>query len=379
MLAEKLGLSLLKTSSVLSGLEKKNLIRKAGKLQVKTGRPSIIYDLCPEQFYAMGVSVESSLIRIIIIDADKSIVYKNVIPLSDTNNKEEYIDNLIEQLDSTLSSVLSEFREQGKHIVSTTLALTGMIDSKAGIWLLGLQVGGVSNIPLASILKERLDLPVFIEDKSRSITFMENTIGNGADVENFVLLYIGRGVGAGIVIEDEIYRGVHGVSGEIGHITHGQNNYRCSCGNVGCIETIVSTGGIVRTIKERLHEGVVSSLQDSLSRGNDDLSPETILQAAENGDRLAQSTLFEIGQFIGDACVILIKLFNPNRLIISGYGSIFKDYFREPINLTISQRIVPEMTKDYSIVYADYELHHEAYGAALLAMKNYFEHAEAQQ
>jgi predicted NBD/HSP70 family sugar kinase len=371
-LADTLGLSLLKTSSILTELEKHEFIIKAGKLQNKTGRPSIIYDLNASRFYSLGVSVDSSSLRIIAVDASKAIIHKEQIPLEEANDPHHYVDILVEQLDTSITRVLSDFKNQGKCICSITLALAGITDEEQGIWLLGLQVGGVRDIPLAEIMQERLGVPVFIEDKARLLAFYENTNGHGKKAENFILLYIGLGLGAGIVIGNKLYRGEQGISGEIGHIAHGNNNYRCSCGNVGCLETVVSKPGIIRVIRERLHEGVISSLQEYTKPGAPELTIEAILEAANNGDRLAQSTLFDIGEFIGDACSIIIKLFNPSKVIISGYGAVFKEFFREPVNQVISRKVIPIMTEKYETVYVDYSPYDEAYGAALFALYRYF-------
>ena len=370
-LADIVGLSLLKTSSILTELEKNGLIIKAGKLQIKTGRPSILYDLNPSRFYSLGVSVDSASLRIIGIDASKTIIYKEQIPLEEAHDPHHYVDILVEHLDTSISRVLSEFEKQGRCICSITLALAGITDEERGIWLLGLQVGGVRDIPLAEIMEQRLKVPLFIEDKARLLAFYENIKGHGKDAENFVLLYIGLGLGAGIVVGNNLYRGEQGISGEIGHIAHGNNNYRCSCGNVGCLETVVSKPGIIRVIRERLHEGVISSLQEYTKPGAPELTIEAILEAANSGDRLAQSTLFDIGEFIGDACSIIIKLFNPSKVIISGYGAVFKEFFREPVNQVISRKVIPIMTEQYETVYVDYSPYDEAYGAALFALYRY--------
>jgi predicted NBD/HSP70 family sugar kinase len=157
-------------------------------------------------------------------------------------------------------------------------------------------------------------------------------------------------------------------------VEHADNTYRCICNNVGCLETVVSTEGILRVFRDRLKEGVRSSLQKTMTRADMSLSLDEILAAAEEGDRVTQSTLGEIGVFLGDACATLIKLFNPQALIISGPGSIFKEYFRGPVEQVIRQRVLPEMLEDYQTVFADYRKNHEAWGAALLAMKCYLDH-----
>ena len=277
---------------------------------------------------------------------------------------------IIEQVLPKVKRVVDR-RTEGQPVVSVGIALPGMVDSRRGVWLLGLQVTGITHIDIARMFQERLQVPVYVEDASRALTVLEMYRHGDAKIKNFVLAYIGLGLGTGIVINGRIYRGHHGLAGEIGHVEHVNNSYRCSCNSVGCLETVASTAGILRVFRDRLKEGVRSSLQKSAGEPDSQLNLEQILDAADAGDRVAQSTLTEIGVFVGDACAILIKLYNPKRLIISGPGSIFKDYFREPVQQVIQQRVLPEMLQDFQTVFAEYQPNQEAWGAALLAMKCY--------
>ncbi len=371
-IAEAIGLSLLKIASLLSGLEEKRYIRKEGKLQSKTGRPSHIYALVSERFYTIGISVDIGFYRLLVLDCCKHIVMDRRLELAVPSDPAEYIQHLESEISASVVAIRDEFREQGKEIVAVCAALTGMVDSVRGVWLLGLQVGGIKNIKIAEMFGERTGIPFFVDDNSRSVAFLEQRAGSGVELEDFILLYLGKGVGAGLVINGGIYTGYHGIAGEIGHIPQGNNSYRCSCGNIGCLEAIVSPAGIKRVMADRLREGVVSSLSRYIGEKENNLDLEIIKQAAEEGDRFAISTLYELGTFIGDACTTLIKLFNPQRIIISGYSSTLKEFFKEAIEQKIRRSVILSMLIDYETVFADYELHHEAYGAGLLALHRYF-------
>lgn len=370
-IADALDMSLLKISSLLSDLENKGFIQKQGKQQIKTGRPSHLYTLVPDRFYTLGVSVDIGFYRILGLDCGKNILFDRTFKLDHPQDTSEYAKVLITSLEKSIAEIRDEFSAQGRSITAVGAAVTGMVDTKRGVWLLGLQVGGVKNVKMVETMRERTGLPFYIDDNSRSLAFLEKQIGKGKDLEDFILLYIGKGVGAGIVINNSIYCGYHGVSGEIGHIPQGSNNYRCSCGNIGCLEAIVSPAGIKRVMIDRLREGVVSVLSRYIQNGENNLTLEIIKQAAEEGDRFAKSTLYELGTFIGEACATLIKLFNPQRIIISGYSSILKDFFKEAIEQKIRHSVILEMLIDYETEFARYELHQEAFGAGLIAFERY--------
>jgi predicted NBD/HSP70 family sugar kinase len=98
------------------------------------------------------------------------------------------------------------------------------------------------------------------------------------------------------------------------------------------------------------------------------LTLDTILEAADQGDRFAQATLQEIGRFLGRGCAMMIKLFNPQRLIVSGEGAVFSEYLREPVNQVIGREVFPEMLAGYRTVFAEYDPDGAAVGAGLLAL-----------
>jgi predicted NBD/HSP70 family sugar kinase len=368
-IARQTRLSLVKVSSILQELEKRDYIEKTGKTKATGGRPASLFQLKAAVGISLGVSIAPESFQIVGIDGSKSRRIEERHPLVLPADSEKHVDSIVEQVSAALMRITEQ---EGQPIVSVCIALPGMVDSRRGIWLLGLQVTGITHIEIAQMFEQRLRVPVYAEDASRALTTLEMHRNRGKrSLENFILVYIGLGLGTGIVINGRIYRGYHGLAGEIGHLEHAGNAYRCSCNNVGCLETVVSTQGILRVFRDRLKEGVRSSLQRTTLENGPRLSLEGILEAASEGDRVTQSTLGEIGVFLGDACATLIKLFNPQRLIISGPGSMFKDYFRNPVEQVIRQRVLPEMLADYRTVFADYADNHEAWGAALLAMKCY--------
>jgi predicted NBD/HSP70 family sugar kinase len=302
------------------------------------------------------------------MNSAKEVVCRREFSLALSSDVTTHATSIIDQLSVELSRVIAEELTDSRPVITLGLALPGLVDARAGTWLQGLWLSGITHVPIASMLGERVGVPVFVEDIARSMAFYEMHRGHGRRIRSFVLIYLGSGVGSGIVINRRIYRGFHGLAGEIGHIEHADNTYRCSCSNVGCLETVISAVGIQRVFRDRLAEGVISSLQ------GDSGSPsiDRILGAAREGDRFTRSTLREIGNFLGDSCVILIKMFNPERVIISGKGSIFREFFSDAVDEVIHRSVLPEMLQKFRTVFAEYDPYQEAHGAALVAANHYF-------
>jgi len=163
----------------------------------------------------------------------------------------------------------------------------------------------------------------------------------------------------------------------VGHLVVDDEGERCPCGNIGCLETVVSESSIMRRFRQRLSEGVISSLQRF--RGDDEglLTLESIREAASSGDRLARSTLFEVGTFLGDACGKIIKLYNPRTLVIGGSVAVLAEFLQEPIWIKIHQRVIPEMLEDFTLEIAHTQPDDRALGAALLAERRFWKNDDS--
>lgn len=367
-IARRTRLSSAKVSSILTLLEKDGYLRRAGKAMTKRGRPSHLFQIHSDMGYALGVAVGVDRFRVVAADGAKDIVFRREFPLVLSADAATQGQSIIDQISAEITRVIAKDLA-GRRPIAVGLALPGLVDTQAGIWMLGLWLSGIAHVPVVSLLSERLGLPVSIEDIARCVAVYEMHCGHPPSVGNFVVIYLGSGVGAGIVLNREVYRGFHGMAGEVGHIEHPENAYRCICGNVGCLETVISAAGIQRVFKDRLAEGVISSLQ----RDGEGPDLDRILEAARGGDRFSQSTLREIGQFLGDACAILIKMFNPETLIISGEGAMFREFFAEPVEQVIRRRVLPGMLDEFSTTFAEYDPYHEAHGAALVAMDHHLD------
>jgi predicted NBD/HSP70 family sugar kinase len=369
VLAKGTRLSPPRVSSILERLEKRGYVQRAGKATNQRGRPSYLFQIHPEMGYTLGVAVGVDHFRVVVMNGAKEIMAKREFPLTLPTGVTPPAQAIVDQLSTQISRAMKRDFAKLRPIVALGVALPGLVDTSAGTWLLGLWLPGIARVPVVSQLRERLGLPVSIEDIARSVAVREMHHGFGRQMRNFVLLYLGAGVGSGVVMNHEIYRGFHGMAGEIGHVEHPDNTYRCVCTNVGCFETIISTTGIQRVIRDRLAEGVTSSLKFE----GQDPSLDQVLEAARAGDRFAQSTLQEIGGYLGDACAILVKMFNPEGLIVSGRAAMFRDYFAEPVNQVIRRRVLPEMLEGFTTTFADHDPYHEAHGAALVAMGHYLD------
>jgi N-acetylglucosamine repressor len=374
-IARHAGLSAVSVTSVLNQLMDAGVIFRAGKTSSRSGRPSAMYRVSPEIGFTVGIFIEASSFRIVAIDSSLRVLREQDFSLALSSNPEDHLTDIISQVSDEVERLIATDSLARRRFLALGIAPPGMVDTEKGVWLHGLRVSGITHIGLRDLLQRKFSVPVVVEDYSRCIAWRERVRAGGRAAEPLVVLYLGEGVGAGIVINGSLYRGANGMAGEIGHMHVAEEGDRCFCGNIGCLEMVVSEASILRRFRRRLKEGVISSLQRFAEDG---LCLARILEAARAGDRLARSTLYDLGLVLGDACATLIELHNPRTLLVGGAVGSLAEFFLDPINLRIRQRVIPEMLVDTRIDSAEYEPHDEAVGAAMIAEGRYWECLDAQ-
>lgn len=367
-ISDDIGLSILKTSNLLNNLEHKKIIHKQGKTKSQSGRPSYIYNLKPDSCLSIGITFKLDHFHAIIIDGQKRIIEDKTYSFDRGDIKKIGIQEIEKEIVRIITILRKSVPKNNDSVITAGVSVPGMIDTEGKTWLLGLQAGGIRHYPLAEAVEKKVEIPVFIEDNARSVTYYEKLLAGCKRLQNYVVLYLGSGVGTGIVTNGEIFRGTRGLAGELGHIVHYNNTYRCSCGNVGCLETVLTPHGIRRIILDRIDEGVMSTLSNM---NRDSITIRSILEAADNEDQPTRNTLFEIGTFLGDACTMLIGLFNPQKIVITGKTVTLKDYLFEPTMQRINQRVLPEMREGIEITFTDYKDNIEPLGVALFSFDQY--------
>jgi N-acetylglucosamine repressor len=307
---------------------------------------------------------------VVAVGTNKQVVLDHAEPL-DTSSGSTSQAKFLDRVSHRVREIINATPDLRENLVSIGITLPGLINSTDGIWLNGLQIPGIHQFDLGSYLKTQFDIPYVIEDVSRALTYYEKMAGSGVGVDHFVLLSLGLGTGSGIIIDGKLYQGFNGLAGEIGHTVVQPNGYLDITGMAGTLETVASVSGMQRLFRDRLSEGVASSLQDGRSDGEGTPTLDRIAEAAAAGDRLAKGILFEIGGYVGEACTKIIKLFNPRKLIISGPVSTLHVHMQDAIRQTIEHKVLPEMLSGFTLEFAEYESNQEAQGMALVAMSRY--------
>jgi N-acetylglucosamine repressor len=376
-IARYIGRSPVSVTETLNRLLGRGLVEKSGKTRSGSGRPSATYRLGDATGYSVGISVDATGFRLAALDARHQVLQELDRTLSLSADPVLHLDDILEQISTDLRDFLATAGLRDRRTLAIGIAPPGIVDTEKGIWLHGLQVSGITHVALGEKLEKMFGVTVVVEDAARCLAYMEASRRAPEKARDLVYLYLGAGVGAGIIIGQEPYHGSHGMAGEVGHLVVEEEGARCSCGNIGCLETVVSSSSILQRFQRRLSEGVISSLQKH--RGDHLLTLEVIRDAAAAGDRLAQSTLFELGTLLGDAVSKIIKLYNPRTLIIGGPVAVLGEHLREAMWITVRRKVIPEMLVDLAMEIAPSPPRGEAVGAAYLAERRFWKDANEQR
>jgi glucokinase-like ROK family protein len=195
---------------------------------------------------------------------------------------------------------------------------------------------GWDGFPIRDTLQERWGCPVTLNNDADLGALGEWAYGAGRGERNLVYIKVGTGIGAGILLDGQIYHGTTGSAGEIGHITIDEKGPLCTCGNRGCLEAIAGGNAIATKAKNAVRKGQRTELASI--QPLEKITTQDVIAAARRGDLVSQQLFTEAGVHLGTAIAGLVNLFNPSMVIVGGSVSQIGDLLLEPIRRTVHQR-----------------------------------------
>jgi len=367
-IAEHLDVSHVTLGKALQELEASGeIFSSEALLSTGSGRPSEVFSIRPDVIYGIGIYLQPDGARAVLIDAGKRSVGEWTLALSNRYRQLDEVEKVLEDVlvwSMDRASVLVDTSAIG----SVAFSVPGFVDTDRCVWTAGLQFGGFSDLDVRALLADRFPTAIHIEDTSRSLTHYQLMHEETVDTTgSFIVINLGIGLGAGIVVDGSVFFGNGGIAGEIGHIPLANNTNRCACGNVGCTETVLSATGIRNVFYQRLQHGVRSGLNDRPHPENPPTIRE-ILASAEAGDHFTLITLRELGSMLGDLVDIVLKCHTPGPIVLAGEGSLLSAYLIPSMEQTLRARVLPEMLRHFTVVVQPYGSTNEAMGAGYLGM-----------
>jgi glucokinase len=262
-----------------------------------------------------------------------------------------------------LARVADEWRD-GDHgpIVVASVMVPGAVNSDQSIVLQAPNLPSLLNFELKAALEDRLGWPVILENDANAAAIGEMWLGAARGCRDVVSVTLGTGVGGGVVLDGQLWRGAHGAAGEIGHTTVDPFcGLKCKCGNTGCLELFASATAIVRMARESL-----SQFPQAMLTG-EDLTAEKVYEAGCKGDELALAVFKRCGKYLGVGLANLMSLIDPEIIVISGGVVNGWDLFAPDMYQEISERAFRATAQEVKIARSECGDNAGLLGAARLA------------
>jgi glucokinase-like ROK family protein len=364
-LAQRTLLNKATISSLVEELIELGLIHESGMDTSGFGRPATMLDLNPEAGYIIGVEIGVGFISIILTNFTGKILWRGFEDLNPTLNQQAIMGRILHFLEEGREIA----RKSGKRLLGIGLALPGMVDVDRGVMIYSPNLQW-RDVPLRQMFSEQSNLPVFVDNDANAAALGEHLFGAARQEQHFLFIVAGVGVGGGLFLNGELYRGARGLAGEIGHTSFYVEQTRpCRCGNRGCWENYANQSSLYERIRARLDVGRQSLITGILEKKLSPLNLSIVNQAAEAGDREVLEAISETGAALGLGVANLINIFNPEMVIIGGSLSIVGKYLLPTVEEVIEERTLEVMRRPIRILVSAFGSDASVMGAVALVVQ----------
>jgi glucokinase len=293
-----------------------------------------------------------------IVD-EEGVVERRVVRATELDTEEA----LLAQIDAAVEELMRE------DVVGLGIGLPSLIDQRRG------EAVASVNIPLAGValrdhLRERFDLPAVIENDANAAAFAEHRFGAGRGMRQMVMLTLGTGIGGGLVLDGELYRGATGAAAELGHITIDLNGPPCqgTCPGRGHLEALASGTAADRLARERAEQSPEGDLGRAAAQGRE-VNAKLAVELAALGPGDARDVLEHVGLHLGVGIASLVNIFNPDAVVLGGGFARAGELLFEPARKVVAERALVPARDEVKIMTALLGVEAGLIGAGLVGLE----------
>lgn len=234
---------------------------------------------------------------------------------------------VIDRIVDSLTAAIAGASVQGRPLAALGVAAPGPIDVERGVILDAPNLPGLENVPLAERLSAAFGCPAVLENDANAAALGEFIFGAGRGVRHMLYLTISTGIGGGLILNGELYRGATGAAGELGHTLFDEDGPLCGCGQRGCLEAFASGTAIAARGEEAVSAG--RSVAIARHAGGGEVTAAHVAAAAAEGDPAARAIIDQAAHALGQSLADFVNIFNPDLIVIGGgaakIGSLLLD------------------------------------------------------
>lgn len=353
--ARSTGLSQVTVGAITSELLGYGVIAEGDQAPSSGGRPATLLELVPGAFHAVGIKLREDGLVGAVTNLEAEPLAEMECPLEGRNPRA-----VLEVAAGLVDALLLSAGVERTSLLGLGIGMAGVVDGDAGVCRHSPFLGW-RDVAVAELAEEMLGIPVLVDNDVNTLAMAERWFGAGRDVDDFVLVTLGRGIGLGVVANARLLRGARGGAGEFGHTTVDGSNRPCPCGNTGCLEASVSEPALV--------EAARILLGDDSSR----IVDAEALYALATDDLALQGLLVEAGHMLGRGLANVVNLFAPSVVILSGEGVRAGEALLAPVRDELTARVFSGLRDSFEVVVEPLPDAAWARGAASLVLSEIFD------
>jgi glucokinase len=280
------------------------------------------------------------------------------------------VDKVIERIARCVQDAIDEADLTMKQIGGIGIGAPGAVDFGAGTVIFAPNLEGWKDVPLKKELEKQLGVPVFVENDANIAVLGVHVAELKAKPKHMVGIFVGTGIGGGLILNGELFSGANHTAGEIGHMVVDVNGPKCGCGNKGCFEALASRTAIFQQIKAGIKDGEKTMLTEMLGDDLSDLRSGDLRKAIRRGDKFVDRVVEGAAEYIGIATANLVNVIGPEVVVLGG-GVIeaLADEMMSVIVETANDYAMPGTMKDVDIIASKLGDNAGITGAAVLARR----------
>ena len=314
--------------------------------------------------YVVGVDMGGTKILAAVISAEGEIVQQAKRATKPKKGPEE----VIERITRCIREAIDSAELNPSQIRAIGIGSPGPLDPETGVIIFAPNLGW-SNVPLKAKLEANLSIPTFVDNDVNVGTLGEYAFGAGQGVKNLVGIFVGTGIGGGIILDGKLFHGVNKTAGEVGHMIVEAKGPRCGCGNFGCLEAVASRTAITRDLQKAILKKGKKSKLTELNGGNLDLiRSKAIARAVKQGDKPTIKVVQRAAKYLGISVASIVHFLNPEMVVLGGgVVEAMGDSLLDPIRHAAAEYALPTTMDGVQIVAATLGDNAGVIGASVLA------------
>ncbi len=368
-LAKATGLNPATITHIIRELLERGVVQEVGFGESRGGRRRALLRIHAERGYIVAVSLERQSIRGMVTDLNqREVVRRSTASVSLSQPAQITLPALL----SFIRSLIDDSALERSRFIGIGISAPGPLDAGQGVLISPPNFPGWPRTALRRIVEEETGIATFLDNDANASALAEKWFGAAREMSNYVYILADTGIGGGVVIDGDIYRGAHDIAGELGHTTIQYDGPPCDCGNAGCLELYASPQAVVRRVRQAVAAGKPSGVTEMVGGNPDGITFAAVAEAALQGDAVALEALDASASALAAGIVNVVNAFDPEAILIGGQLCLAGEAIMARLREGVARRRVRDQECSVAIMPGKLQSEAQLTGAFCLVLRQLF-------